>query len=126
MNYRSSLARAKAYGATGQGTANWLWQRLTALLLIPFVLVLAWMLVRLPDVDAASARHWLAEPLHTLLLTTALLLLIGHTLMGLGTVIEDYVHNTWARFSLLLLTRFGLLVLGLASLQALWHIGPGA
>jgi succinate dehydrogenase / fumarate reductase membrane anchor subunit len=122
MNFRSSLANARGYGSARRGTATWLWQRLTALLLIPLMVWLSLVLVRWPGTAAVPARAWLADPLHTVLISATLPLLILHAHTGLQTILEDYVHSAWLRFSLLLLIRSSMLLLGTAALLALWHI----
>lgn len=126
MHYRSPLAQAKAYGSSRQGTSGWLWQRMIALLLIPFVIWLSLAIAKLPAMDYAAARQWVAQPVNGVLLTTAISLLLLHAQAGLKTIIEDYVHLNGAKFGLLLLIRFGFFLMGIASINAIWRIGVGA
>ncbi|MGI9213791.1 MAG: succinate dehydrogenase, hydrophobic membrane anchor protein [Methylococcaceae bacterium] len=126
MNFRSSLAKAKGYGAAHKGTATWLWERVTALLLIPLVLWLGFVLVKWPGMDTNTVRYWIADPFHAVLLTITIVLTVVHAQMGLHTVLEDYVHSTGLRFSLLLLIRSGFVLLGLCSIMAIWPVSMGS
>ncbi len=122
MNFRSSLANAKGRGSARSGTTIWLWQRITALLLIPLVIWQGFILVQWADTGTDAVRQWIATPLHTVLLSATLPLLVLHGYLGFRTILEDYIHTTRLRFALLLLMRGGCLLLGMAALLALWHI----
>ena len=122
MNFRSPLASARGSGSARSGTTAWLWQRVSALLLIPLILWLALVLVKWPGTEAATARQWIAQPLHTVLLSMTLPLLVMHAHTGLKTILEDSVRASGLRFGLLLLIRALLWLLGTAALLALWHI----
>ena len=75
--------------------------------------------------DYATARTWLAHPVNGTLLSAAICLLIGHALLGLRTIIEDYVHDQRAKWGVLWLVQFVFLLMGLASIRAIWRVGTG-
>lgn len=97
-------------GMSGMGA--WLWQRLTALYLGVYVLVLLLALVFSGGPGAQAWQGAMAHPL--VLLATALFLgaWLLHAWIGLRDVIVDYVHPFAARLAVLAVVAVFLLACG--------------
>lgn len=98
-------------GMSGMGA--WLWQRLTALYLGAYILVLLLALVFSGGPSAGSWQGWMGHPL--VLLATALFLgaWLMHAWIGLRDVVVDYVHPFGARVTVLVVVALFLLSCGI-------------
>ncbi|OOG28642.1 succinate dehydrogenase, hydrophobic membrane anchor protein [Thioalkalivibrio denitrificans] len=94
------------------GMGAWLWQRLTALYLGLYILVLLLVLVFSGGADAAQWQGWMRQPL--VLLATALFLgaWLWHAWIGLRDVVVDYIHPFAARLTVLIAVAAFLLTCG--------------
>jgi succinate dehydrogenase / fumarate reductase, membrane anchor subunit len=125
MSLRSPLSRARGLGSAKDGVHHWIWQRLTAVALIPLTL---WFVVSLTShagADYAAVRAWVATPHVAVLLSLYLATLFHHSQLGLQVVIEDYVHTRWVNLSLLLLVKFSHVLLAAAGIFAVLKIALG-
>jgi len=97
-------------GMSGMGA--WLWQRLTALYLGAYILVLLLALVFSGGPEALAWQAWMTHPL--VLLATALFLggWLLHAWIGLRDVIVDYIHPFAARLVVLAAVALFLLACG--------------
>jgi succinate dehydrogenase / fumarate reductase membrane anchor subunit len=118
MNYRSPLARARGLGSAKQGASEWWRQRITALLLIPLTVWFAPAIAVLPGASYEVVRQWIASPLNGVLLLAFIVVAAHHSILGLKTVIEDYVHGGGVKLASLLFMKLGFLLLALAALYA--------
>ena len=77
---------------SAKGTSNFIAQRATAVILLPLVIWFLWSVIAHASADYGEMRAWLAEIPTTL--AFAALIVIGalHMRIGLGEVIEDYIH----------------------------------
>jgi succinate dehydrogenase / fumarate reductase membrane anchor subunit len=106
-------------GPSKTGTSHWWHQRLTAIALIPLVLVLVGLL---PNMAGATYREFTA--LMQIPITPVVLLLLVcaglyHMKLGLQVVIEDYIHNECVKMALvvsLTLFTFFLAAAGIVSI----------
>jgi succinate dehydrogenase / fumarate reductase membrane anchor subunit len=96
------LRRVRQLGSARNGLREWRLQRLTAIALIPLGLYFAASILSLAKSDQIAAAAWLASPVPALLVTLFVLAALAHALIGLRSVLLDYVH-----------TRARLLVAGL-------------
>ncbi|CAL1239646.1 succinate dehydrogenase, hydrophobic membrane anchor protein [Candidatus Methylocalor cossyra] len=122
MNYQSPLARARGLGAAGVGSHEWWRQRVTAIALVPLSFWFALSVARLPGLDYAEVRAWIAMPWNSILLLSFIIIVAYHTLLGLQVVIEDYVHTDWVKMLALLSMKLVFAFLALAALYATLRI----
>lgn len=120
MNIRSKLCTASA-------VHHWTFQRITALLLLPFTLWLFQLFQLVYQASYADTFAWLASGFNNLMISLWLLTVCWHADLGVQVVLEDYVADKSIRQPLMLLSKiwFGLIALsGLVSLQIIfWHGG---
>ncbi len=127
MKNNSGLARSLRLGSAKEGTHNWWWQRLTAIALIPLSLWFVgsiWSII----VDGANYnafQSWLAGPIAAILMLTLILALFFHLKLGLQVIIEDYVHNKTAKWSLLITLNLSCIIGSIISIYSTIAIALG-
>ena len=72
---------------------EWRLQRRTALALIPLGLYFVASMLRLATSDHISAAEWLASPVPALLTILFMLAVLAHAVVGLRSILIDYVHT---------------------------------
>ncbi len=115
MSMVDPLARARGRGSAGQGTAHWLHQRTSALILLPLCGWLLYAIVQLAGADWASAREFVAAPLNTGAFVLFIISVLYHAMLGLQVVIEDYVSRPALELALQLLVKgaaYGAMIMG--------------
>lgn len=123
--YTNAIKPVRGLGSAKDGTSHFWLQRLTAVALVPLVLVFALCVISITGADYESARDFIGSPVVAAI--AGLLLVAGfwHLKMGMQVVIEDYIHSNWVKLPALLLNMFGCIALGLACLIALAAIAFG-
>ncbi|MCG2635393.1 MAG: succinate dehydrogenase, hydrophobic membrane anchor protein [Gammaproteobacteria bacterium] len=110
--FSSPISRARNHGAAANGTREFLWERLTALALIPLGVVLFVELLGLTagGVSLAEARAWLGAPVSGTLLILFFNLAMLNAYLCSRVLIEDYMHAPGLKL-LVLTSLTGALVL---------------
>lgn len=107
-------------GASHRGLGEWLAQRLTAVYMAGFGLLLLARLAWAPPADPGGWRDWFgAAPMRVAMVLfwwTAL----GHAWIGLRSVYLDYLKPLWLRLLAEALTLLGLAALALWALFLAW------
>jgi succinate dehydrogenase / fumarate reductase membrane anchor subunit len=87
------LRRVRQSGSARDGLGEWQLQRKTALALIPLGLYFVASMVRLATSDEATAAQWMASPVPALLTILFVIAIFMHAVVGLRSVLLDYVHT---------------------------------
>jgi succinate dehydrogenase / fumarate reductase membrane anchor subunit len=89
------LRRVRHLGSARDGLREWQLQRKTALALalIPLGLYFVASMLRLATSDQLTAEQWLSSPVPAHLTLLFVLALFAHALVGLRSVLLDYVHT---------------------------------
>ena len=95
-NLRTPLSKVKGLGSAKTGTDHFLFQRITALALIPLVIWFCMSLAFLPDANYATVVAWLSSPFNAVLMIVMLIAGFYHAVLGMQVIFEDYIsaHNT--------------------------------
>jgi len=113
------LRRVRHLGSARSGLREWRAQRLSAVALIPLSLYAVVSFLLQVRSGHAGASAWLGSPLGALLI----LLLVGaataHAVVGLRSILLDYVHTRWLLVASDLLVRAAAVLLLGASLLAI-------
>ncbi|SLN14011.1 succinate dehydrogenase, hydrophobic membrane anchor protein [Oceanibacterium hippocampi] len=125
MSLVAPLKKVRRLGSAKEGTHHWWHQRLTAVALIPLVLVFAGLVIALTGADYDAARSIMASPFATIVAAVLVAVLFYHLLLGLQVVIEDYVHGEAAKLVMLTLVKFAVVIVGVASMWAVLKLGFG-
>jgi succinate dehydrogenase / fumarate reductase membrane anchor subunit len=117
---RSPLKKVRHLGAAKEGVQHWWMQRVTAVAMVPLLLILLVCLLKLATGDHAAVVAAFKHPLFALLALLSILAVFWHMKLGLQVVIEDYVHSEALKtVSLLGITFATFIVGGIAALSVL-------
>lgn len=122
MSLRTPLGRARGLGAAKDGVDHFIFQRATAIALVP---LLAWFIgsiVLYAGADYETVRAYLAQPVIAILMTLLILAGFWHMRLGLQVVVEDYIASDGMRIALLLLVNFAGIGLAVACVFAVLRI----
>lgn len=87
------LRQVRQLGSARDGLSEWRLQRLTAIALIPLSLYFVASVLWLATSDRITATAWFASPVTALLVILFVLAGLAHALIGLRSVLLDYVHT---------------------------------
>jgi succinate dehydrogenase / fumarate reductase membrane anchor subunit len=121
----SILRRVRHLGSARDGLQEWRVQRWTALALIPLGLYFVASLLRLATSDQITSAAWLASPIPALLVILFVLAVFVHALIGLRSVLDDYVHTRARLVAAELLVRAVTIILAGASVLAVLKLFLG-
>ena len=119
------LRRVRHLGSAHDGLREWRLQRLTAIALIPLGLYFAASILWLATSDQTTARAWLASPVPALLVILFVLAGLMHALVGLRSVLLDYVHTRARLLAAELLVRAVAVILASAGVLAVLKLFLG-
>ena len=119
------LRRVRHLGSARNGLQEWRLQRLTALALIPLALYFAASVLWLATSDRATAASWLSSPIPALLVILFVLAGLTHALVGLRSVLLDYVHTRARLLAAELIVGAAAVILGGASVLAVLKLFLG-
>ncbi len=126
MSLQNPLARVRGLGSAKEGTHHWWSQRLTAIALAPLSLWFSYSFaVTMPTVDYQTAIAWLNQPLNAILMLLFIVSLYYHAVLGLQTIIEDYIESEWQKIGCLILVKFLVWIAGLSAVLAVLKIHLG-
>lgn len=125
MSLRTPIKQARGLGSAKDGTAHFIAQRVSALLLIPLAIWLMCGLVGLVGADHAAATAWVAAPMNTVFLVVFLAAMFYHSELGVQVVVEDYVHTEGLKMLTLLLSKFVHILFGVAAILAVLRVSLG-
>jgi succinate dehydrogenase / fumarate reductase membrane anchor subunit len=117
--------RVRQFGSARDGLREWKLQRLTAIAVIPLSLYFAASILSLANSDRKTAADWLASPVPALLVILLVIAGITHALIGVRSVVLDYVHTRARLMAAELLFRAAAVVLAGAGVLAVLKIFLG-
>ena len=123
---RSPLGRAIGLGSAKEGVEHWWAQRLSAFALVSLALWFVASVVALAGADRAVFVDWLHHPAPAVLMVLLLIALFYHSALGVQVVIEDYVDNEAARFTLLIVNKLASILLAVLGIYAVLKLSLGA
>ena len=112
------LRRVRQFGSARNGSREWQLQRKSALALIPLGLYFVASMLWLASSDQLTAAQWLSSSLPALLTILFVIALFAHAVVGLRSVLLDYVHTRSLLIAAALLVRAAAILLAGASVLA--------
>ena len=119
------LRRVRHLGSAREGLKEWRLQRLTAVALIPLGLWFVVSMLRLAISDRETAAVWLGSPVPALLTILFVLAVLAHAVVGVRSVLDDYVHTRARLIAADLLVRGVAFIVGGASVLAVLKLFLG-
>lgn len=117
--------RVRQLGSAHNGLRDWRLQRLTALALIALGLYFVASMLRLATSGRITASEWLGSPIPALLVILFVVAGLAHMLVGVRSVLLDYVHTRNRLVLALLVLRAAVVILGTASVLAVLKLFLG-
>lgn len=126
MNLRTPLSQVRGLGSTQDGTRHFIWQRFSAMALIPLTLwFVASLIFFMLKASHASLVSWIKAPWHAELLILFFLFWFYHAYIGLHEVVVDYVHNQVIKVITLVLMQMVTMTMTIISILAILRITLG-
>lgn len=126
QDLRTPLKRALGLGSAKSGTDHFMWQRITAIMLVLLGAYLIGLLLSLGSVNYQLARAIVADPINATILVAFLVALFWHAKLGLQVIIEDYVHTPAVAGAAHVANIFVCALAAIASVLAVIRITLGA
>ncbi len=91
------LGQVRGNGAAGHGGEHWIRERLTSAASLLLGLWLIASLVLLPRLDRLTLTEWLQAPSGAVPMALLIVIFFIHSVDGLKTAVDDYVHDEGGR-----------------------------
>jgi succinate dehydrogenase / fumarate reductase membrane anchor subunit len=118
QSFRTPLGKARGLGSAKEGVQHWWVQRVTAVALIPLVVLFVSFVIMLANEPYGTVSAFLGKPFVAAVTILLVVALFWHLRLGLQVVIEDYVHTEWTKLISLLAMTFATIIVGLACVFA--------
>lgn len=105
MSVQTPLGKVRGHGSARSGTHHFWYQRLSAIALLPLTLWFVWAVVRYTGAPYPEVIAFLSHPVSGVAMLMFVLMSLGHMLLGLQVVIEDYIPNEASKLALIVLTN---------------------
>jgi succinate dehydrogenase / fumarate reductase, membrane anchor subunit len=125
MSMRTPLRQVRGLGSAKSGTEQFWHQRLTAMANIPLTIGFVVVVASLMGRNHAAVVQILGSPLVAVLMLLFILSATVHMRIGMQVIIEDYVHDEVAKFTMLIANTFFAVVVALASAFAILKLSFG-
>ncbi len=119
---QTPLARVRGLGSAKSGLHHWWHQRLTALAMVPLMLVTLAIVASLGTLDYDGALSLMANPFVATLLLLLVVVGFYHAALGLQVVIEDYVGAEGVRMGLIIFVKMALFALAIVTLLSILKV----
>ncbi len=126
MEYRTPMSRVLGMGSAKDGVEHWWSQRLSAIAMIPLVILAILPLGGAIGAGLDAVRATYANPWNAIVMILLLAVTFRHLQQGLQVVIEDYVHDKAWRTGLLLANKGFCAFMGLAGVFGVAKIALSA
>ena len=78
---------------SSKGTSTFILQRLTAVVMLPFIAWFLWSIVAHAGGSFADTKVWITKPFNAIMLGVLITVGAVHMRIGAMEVIEDYIHD---------------------------------
>ena len=125
MSMRTPLRQVRGLGSARSGTEHFWHQRLTAMANIPLTIGFVVVVASLMGRNHAAVVQILGSPFVAVLMLLFILSATIHMRIGMQVIIEDYVHDDFAKFTLLIANSIFAIVVALTSAFAILKLSFG-
>ncbi len=119
---RTPAAKVLYLGSARSGTRHAWRMRATSMALIPLTIGFVWLLITTVGKDHGVVRATLGHPFASILLLLFIPASVYHMMLGMQTIIEDYVHSEHVKSFALLANMFFSAVIGVACVYAILRL----
>jgi succinate dehydrogenase / fumarate reductase, membrane anchor subunit len=125
MSMRTPRRQVRGLGSAKSGTEHFWHQRLTAMANIPLTIAFVVIVASLMGRNHAAVVQILGSPFVAVVMLLFILSATIHMRIGMQVIIEDYVHDDVAKFTLLIANTFFAIVVALTSAFAILKLSFG-
>jgi succinate dehydrogenase / fumarate reductase membrane anchor subunit len=119
---RTAVRKVRYLGSAKSGTHEAWHMRVTSFALVPLTIAFVWLILSLVGRDYNAVRTALGSPAIAILMLLFLLAGIYHMMLGMRTIIEDYVHGSHTKAWSLMGNTFFSICVGLACVYAVLRL----
>lgn len=120
------LGRVRNHGAAAEGTGHFVGQRVSAIALL---FVATWFVLSaaltMDGPTYLAAIDFISQPFNAVGLILLIMVALYHMRLGMGEVVNDYVHKPFAKIALLLLNTLVPLVIAAGAIFAVLLVNFG-
>lgn len=122
MTMETPLHRVQGLGAAHSGTQHFWRERVTAIALVPLSIWFGFSALMLIGAKEVDVLTYFQHPWNAGLMGMFVVIMLIHQMIGIQSVIDDYVHQPGLKLACLLLNRAFAIVVGVACLISLLRI----
>ncbi|MEY3553497.1 MAG: hypothetical protein RL735_1845 [Pseudomonadota bacterium] len=119
---RTTTRQVRHLGSAKSGTHHAWHMRLTSYALVPLTIAFVWIVLSLVGKDYNTVHDALGSPVIAIVMILFLLSSIYHMMLGMQTIIEDYVHGEASKTLALMANTFFSACIGLATVYAVLRL----
>jgi succinate dehydrogenase / fumarate reductase membrane anchor subunit len=119
---RTAVRKVRYLGSAKSGTRQAWHMRVTSFALVPLTIAFVWLILSLVGKDYNAVRTALGSPAIAIIMLLFLLASIYHMMLGMQTIIEDYIHGAHAKTWSLMGNTFFSICVGLACVYAVLRL----
>jgi succinate dehydrogenase / fumarate reductase membrane anchor subunit len=119
---RTPASKVRHLGSARSGTQHAWRMRVTSLALLPLSLAFVWIVLGLVGKDHAAMREAFGNPFTAIVMLLFVPTAVYHMMLGMQTIIEDYVHGEHAKSWSLMANMFFCAAVGLACVYAILRL----
>ncbi|MFN3889964.1 MAG: succinate dehydrogenase, hydrophobic membrane anchor protein [Beijerinckiaceae bacterium] len=119
---RTPMSKVRYLGSARSGTRHAWRMRITSIALLPLSVAFIWIVLGLVGKDHATVRAALGSPFAAIVMLLFVPTAVYHMMLGMQTIIEDYVHGEHAKSWSLIANMFFSAVVGLACVYAILRL----
>lgn len=119
---RTPIGRVRHYGSARSGTRHAWRMRVTSIALLPLSIFFVLIILSVVGKDYNTVRATLGSPLPAIVVLLFLLSGVYHMMLGMQTIIEDYVRGEHAKQWLIIANMFFSTTIGFACIYAVLRL----
>ncbi|HLD77177.1 MAG TPA: succinate dehydrogenase, hydrophobic membrane anchor protein [Rickettsiales bacterium] len=116
------MKKIKISPSTKTGSHHWLWQRISALALIPLIIWLAVSFVLIIQDVEANMAVFFAYPFNAVMSILLIVVSLYHGSLGMQVIFEDYVSCKFSRRILIICIHFLSITTAIAAILAVLRL----
>ena len=116
------LKKFNFFGFNKDGLNHWIWQRISAFLMI---FLFFWIIFSFQDLSInfiTDFNTWIKNPINLILFMTLLIVIIHHSTLGMLNIFEDYIQSQKRKKISSILLKITSFLIIFISIFSVWHI----
>ena len=116
------LKKFYSLGLNKDGLNHWIWQRISAFLMI---FLFFWIIFSFQDLSInfiTDFNTWIKNPINLILFMTLLIVIIHHSTLGMLNIFEDYIQSQKRKKISSILLKITSFLIIFISIFSVWHI----